>query len=102
MKPLIEIKQEYLIECDNYKCDFKVPNIGNDTSLEAGKEYVNMPCPKCGWNLLTEKDYNDTASMLRTVRWVNRWFSWLRWFSTKKEKETLYAKVQDGIKLKRE
>ncbi len=56
-KLLIDIKQEYSIVYDNHKCDFKVINETKDPNIDTS-EYINKPCPKCGENLLTQKD-ND-------------------------------------------
>lgn len=100
MRKLIELNQQYLIECDNQRCDFKVPNIDNDCSPEAGSQYIDMSCPKCGWNLLTREDFDSTRRFLRVIHWVNRWFSWLRFFSNKKELQELEVKVHEGIKIK--
>lgn len=41
------------LKCDNPDCDWLNPNI----SFEEYESYIGRPCPKCGWNLLTEKTY---------------------------------------------
>jgi ssDNA-binding Zn-finger/Zn-ribbon topoisomerase 1 len=57
-RKIIVLHQEDLIVCDNPKCDFKIKNETGEFDEET-IQYVNMPCPKCGENLLTEKDYLD-------------------------------------------
>ena len=44
------------IKCDNTKCDYEDMSI-KYSDYEA---WLNKPCPKCGDNLLTEKDYEFT------------------------------------------
>jgi hypothetical protein len=60
-----------------------------------------MPCPKCGENLLTQKDYNDFEKISKMINWVNKWFGWLLFFSRKnnvRSKSTIH--VHDGYKIK--
>lgn len=44
----------FRVQCDNPKCEYKKP-----LELSQFKDYVNKPCPDCGENLLTERDYAD-------------------------------------------
>jgi len=50
------------IKCDNKECNF------NDMTVlfEDYDKWLNKPCPKCGSNLLTQKDY-DTVKMLMDI-----------------------------------
>lgn len=48
------------LKCDNPRCDWKDKTILFDDY----KEWINAPCPKCGMNVLTEKDY-ENAELLR-------------------------------------
>jgi ssDNA-binding Zn-finger/Zn-ribbon topoisomerase 1 len=73
---LIDLYQENLIICDNPKCDYLIPNPTGDPNAEC-KQYINMPCPKCGQNLLTEADYNQSNSFMRKINFINKWFGWL-------------------------
>ena len=51
------------IKCDNKACDYKDDSV----RYEDYKEYVNKPCPKCGHNLLTKKDYFITKFLVKLV-----------------------------------
>jgi predicted RNA-binding Zn-ribbon protein involved in translation (DUF1610 family) len=64
---IFEMYQEYLIVCDN--CDFKIKNEAGNYNIET-RQYINMPCPKCGENLLTQKDYDDSESLRKTLNWL--------------------------------
>ena len=77
--------QEYSIECDNTQCDYKIKNPTGDPN-EDTREYINMPCPKCGDNLLTKQDYLHGLKVLKIVNWLNKWFSWTMIFVSKKAK----------------
>lgn len=82
---VIDMFQENLIVCDNLTCDYVIPNpnptgeVDNDLS-----EFINMPCPKCGDNLLKTDDYKSFKKILKTINWVNKWFGWLGYFSKEK------------------
>ena len=49
------------IKCDNKECDF------NDMTVlfEDYANWLNKPCPKCGSNLLTQKDYDCTKLLFQ-------------------------------------
>ena len=94
MRKAIEVRQQNLIECDN--CDYIIPNSENSIDVDI-KKYLNMPCPKCGANLLTEKDYLDSLKFLKTIKWINKWFSWITIFSSKKKGKTYRAKIHNGL-----
>lgn len=67
MKEALEMRI-YGIKCDNPNCDY------NDMKVEF-KEYdkwLNKPCPKCGENLLTEKDYKSTKTLIGFVKVMNK------------------------------
>ncbi len=102
-RKLIEVSHECLITCDNPACDFTVPY------TEAGERnmdfWINEPCPKCGENLLTEKDYLQYKKVMKGVNWLNKWFSWTTYFVSKKRwnnRGTTSVHVHDGIKIKNE
>ena len=42
--------------CDNKDCNYEDETL---YSVEEMKTKIDSPCPKCGSNLLTEKDYKD-------------------------------------------
>ena len=50
------------IKCDNPNCDYRDDSIKKEDYLS----FVNKPCPKCGSNLLTQKDY-DTVILLERI-----------------------------------
>jgi hypothetical protein len=57
------------LQCDAPDCDYVSP-----TALPWGPELIGMPCPKCGANLLTERDYRLTERFMRVVDFINRVF----------------------------
>ena len=49
------------IQCDNKNCDYE-----DDTVVvQDYKDWLNKPCPCCGANLLTEKDYKLVLAIKR-------------------------------------
>jgi hypothetical protein len=99
-KPLIDAKQEYLVVCDNKSCGYKIKSETGDIH-EPLQMYVNMPCPLCGENLLTEKDYLDAIRMVAFVDLVNKWCGWMRIFGKSKKGKILDVKVHNGIKVQK-
>lgn len=61
------------IKCDTNGCGW----YDDDVSVIDYKSWLNKPCPKCGGNLLTQKDFNAVlTTMLITEkldRWCNKW-----------------------------
>lgn len=102
MRKLIERHQESLVMCDNPECDYTVPyKTENEHTTIL---YINKPCPKCGENLLTEEDYINHMKVMKVVDFLNRWFSWLTIFVSKKKwdnRTTVSVNVHDGIKIKK-
>jgi len=96
---IIEVHQPDLIICDNPNCGYKIPNESGDPNTET-KQYINIPCPECGENLLTEKDYLNGKRINNVVNKINKYFGWLGFFSRKKEMKT-YGTIHahDGIKI---
>ncbi len=97
-RKLIEVYQENLIICDNPKCDFVVKNptgkLGEDSSM-----YMNVACPQCGDNLLTEQDHLQFLKMLRIINWINKWFSWAAIFTKKQKDFSGYIHVHKGVHI---
>jgi transcription initiation factor IIE alpha subunit len=83
-RKLINFKQKYLIECDNKECGYKIVNETGDPNTDTSS-YINQPCPNCGENLLTEEDSRAYNKLMRTVNWINKWFSWLTVFTSPDE-----------------
>jgi len=79
MKKLIETTQMVDVVCDNPECDYDVPIGSNPMSY-----YLNKNCPKCGQPLLTIEDYVKWLQFRRTVNFINKWFSWITIFYSKK------------------
>ena len=75
------------LKCDNEKCDWKDETI----QFEDFDQWLNKPCPKCGENLLTQEDYNNSMLMLDVVNFIN---------SLSKEELIEYNKKIDMEKLK--
>jgi hypothetical protein len=102
MGKIIETHRESLIVCDNESCDYTVP-----FTEEAGamKKYINQPCPECGENLLTQKDYELDQKVLRRINWINKYFGWITIFTSKKsnkKNKVISVKVHDKITVSEE
>ena len=98
MRKLIERRQENLIVCDNPACDYKYHY--NGTSDDLLLAFINVPCPKCGQNLLTPEDYLATRRLMKIVDRINKWFSWITIFLPKEKNATIEVNVHNGIKIK--
>ena len=71
-----------------------------DSNPDTLSTYLNQPCPKCGSNLLTVTDFLSYMKMLKTISWINRWFSWLTIFSCKKGNvKSMTVHHHDGIHI---
>lgn len=55
------------IKCDNPECDFK----DDDAKFEDYNKWLNKSCPKCGANLLTQEDFDNTMMLLSMVHCLN-------------------------------
>ena len=66
MEKRIEINQGGLT-CDNESCDWEDRSI----LIEDYEKWLNASCPKCGQNLLTQEDYDNTISVLALVKLFN-------------------------------
>lgn len=54
------------LKCDNPKCDWTDKTI----TLDNYKDWLNVPCPKCGENVLTEEDYTNSEIMRLSVKFI--------------------------------
>lgn len=55
------------IKCDNPDCNFR-----NDTvDFRNYRDWLNKPCPKCGSNLLTQKDLNAVKFLIKIINIIN-------------------------------
>lgn len=98
-RQLIEMTQDNLIVCDKPGCGYVVLNATKDPNIDI-KPYINKPCPDCGENLLTQKDYDLALTTMNVVNWFNKWFSWLIIFSTKRPKPLVrYVHFHNGITI---
>lgn len=68
MKP-VETKVKG-IKCDNPGCDYR----NEDVKLEDFSNWLNVSCPKCGSNLLTQKDYDTIKVIVRLTKILNNSF----------------------------
>ena len=64
--PRIERRSEGL-QCDSPTCDWTDPTI----KVEDYEKWLNAPCPKCGENVLTDEDYNNTVNLMALVDMIN-------------------------------
>lgn len=98
-RKLIEIQQEHSIVCDNKQCGYEIKSTTGDPNEDISG-YLNMPCPDCGQNLLTEQDYLQSLKLLRIVNWLNKWFSWTTIFVSKKTKQkSVSVHFHNGVKI---
>lgn len=102
-RKLIEFKQENIVVCDHVNCSYVVPNPTGDPNIQIDS-FLNKPCPYCGSNLLTQEDLDQYLKMMRAINWINKWFSWLTIFKSKKNKthDSFSFKVHEGVKIKKE
>ena len=98
MEKLIEVRQENLIVCDNEECDYVVP-INSRLAQNGSEWFINTGCPKCNQNLLTQKDHDDGKRLVAVIEWVNKWFSWITFFTQNNKAYSTKIKVHNGIKI---
>lgn len=79
MKKLIEKQESMSVVCDNKKCDYTI-------SIKPKHLYLFLAtkCPKCDEPLLTQKDYEAYLKIIVIVDFINKWFSWITLFQSKK------------------
>ena len=68
MNEIVKIKQIGGIKCDNPNCDYRNESV----PVEDYKNWLNKPCPICGSNLLTKKDYKSVKRLLSTIKIINK------------------------------
>lgn len=106
MDKLIVVEQEHLVVCDNESCDYKVEYNRNDSIIEnatALVKFLNKPCPECGENLLTKEDLEKYLILNSIIKWINKYFSWITFFISKKKKTIkTRIKAHNGILIKEE
>ncbi len=66
MEKHIEFSQSG-IKCDNPECDFR----DDEVKEEDYKDWLDRPCPKCGANLLTQEDYENSLKFEAAVNFIN-------------------------------
>ena len=62
------------IKCDTAGCGW------HDDSVLDYPNWLNRPCPNCGGNLLTEKDFAAVENMKLALSKINRWCN--KWLPT--------------------
>lgn len=63
------------LHCDD--CGYDLPG-----TVVWCRALIGTPCPQCGANMLTARDYESTERMFKSLDWLNRWFGWLPFLST--------------------
>lgn len=97
---LIDIEQQDLVVCDNPNCNFHVPY--TQENKDELPSYLNVACPKCGENLLTEEDLLQSEKFDRVIKFINKWFSWLNYlFFWKKKKNIGSVHIHNGINIQK-
>ena len=94
-KKLIEFTEDPHLYCDNPECGFKLPEV---IPADEWAEWINSKCPHCESNLLTQEDYNRYISVVKSINWLNKWFSWITIFIPNRVKPT-YAQVDTHEKI---
>lgn len=95
MRKLIETIQDNAIECDG--CDYVIPN-KDPQNPDDSKEYIDVPCPECGENLLTKEDYLLGRKFDKRIDFINKYFGWLSYiFPT--SVDVTNVKIHDGVKV---
>lgn len=56
------------IKCDDPGCDY----IDNESEIGDYKDWINVPCPKCGASLLTEEDYQAVKILVSLTEAANK------------------------------
>lgn len=81
------------LRCD--ACDYVAPE-----AHAFGPHLIGLPCPTCGASLLTQKDHDATARLLRGIDRVNRiaaWFGFGTEVPTEADKAArVTVRVHDG------
>jgi len=55
------------VKCDNPNCDYSDMSV----TVSDYADWVNKPCPKCGENLMTQKDYDNTMVWVQAAEIAN-------------------------------
>jgi len=55
------------IKCDNSACDWEDRSV----KREDLKQWINIPCPKCGENVLTPEDYGIVQALYLAMELTN-------------------------------
>ena len=78
------------IKCDAVGCGFRI-----DVDINNLEDWRNKPCPVCGSNLLTDKDWDASVSLDKALNfWPIRFIEWL--FKKFHMKERLYKIEMNG------
>ena len=100
-KLITKLEEHHSVVCDNPKCDFEIYYDQHGLKIT---DFINTACPACGENLLTVEDYTKYLQLIKMVDWINKWFSWITIFYSKKtleNKQKVSVKVHDGIEIKK-
>ena len=74
---------EWYLKCKGIKCDKEGCGWKDDSvTIETMEEWRNKPCPVCGSNLLTDKDWNTIvftnkflgSAICKFINWMGRIF----------------------------
>jgi hypothetical protein len=87
------------IKCDH--CTWRNDHV----KFEDYEQWLNKPCPVCGHNLLTEADHNTAKRMFAIIGFINRYFGWVTYFSSREQYLTSLSmngtgKVKAGTPVK--
>lgn len=55
------------LQCDNPACDWKDHTIEHDKF----EEWIDKSCPKCGENVLTKEDYENSLKLHAMIDFIN-------------------------------
>jgi len=63
----IEIQGNCGIKCDNPKCGY----VNRETPDENIADWLGVPCPDCGENLLTQEDLDSSIALRKSIDFIN-------------------------------
>lgn len=80
------------IECDNPNCDW----VDSTIHVSNYEKWIDVPCPKCGENVMTREDYNTFCAFLAAAKIAN---DFPDLFPQTGEVNTATVKIHNGITI---
>lgn len=93
MRKIIKFEKLH-IKCDSRYCDYR-----KQIDINSIDGYLNVSCPKCGKNLLTQNDYENSLKLIKMVSWINLLFSWVTIFIPRKKEVNVSVNTHEKIQF---